>query len=197
MPVILNNGSKEMFMWLDPSQQDWTPELQTLLKPFDAELECYPVPKEVGKVGNDSASFIVPLQENKQSINNFFANQKKSPNVQSPSLENGIDKNKSQSSLSVEDNKRQNSQSLEPKKSSPQPSTGKRDTKSRNDEEANHPDEKRSKIHTTPSSSPIKSSMNKSKGMLNTKKHSSPAKSSPEKQAVGDGSMKITSFFSK
>ncbi|GKT90415.1 DUF159 domain protein [Colletotrichum tofieldiae] len=76
MPVILDPGSKEIKIWLDPKRREWSKELQSLLKPFDGELECYPVSKEVGKVGNNSPSFIIPVasKENKSNIANFFAN---------------------------------------------------------------------------------------------------------------------------
>ncbi|KAL2005601.1 hypothetical protein VTN00DRAFT_10094 [Thermoascus crustaceus] len=74
MPVILEPGSDAMKTWLDPARVNWSKELQSLLKPYEGELECYPVPKEVGKVGNNSPDFIIPLQENKKSIANFFAN---------------------------------------------------------------------------------------------------------------------------
>lgn len=75
MPVILNNGSEALRTWLDPARHEWTKELQSLLKPFDGELEVYPVSKDVGKVGNNSPTFIVPLdsKENKSNIANFFA----------------------------------------------------------------------------------------------------------------------------
>ena len=79
MPVILENGSEEIRTWLDPSRSEWSKELQSLLKPFHGELECYPVSKDVGKVGNNSPSFIVPVasSENKNNIANFFGNTKK------------------------------------------------------------------------------------------------------------------------
>lgn len=75
MPVILDPGSEEMRMWLDPERYEWSKELQGLLKPFRGELEVYPVAKEVGKVGNNSPSFVVPVAstENKANIANFFA----------------------------------------------------------------------------------------------------------------------------
>lgn len=84
MPVILDHGSEKMRRWLDPSRYEWSKELQDILKPFDGELEVYPVSKEVGKVGNNSPSFIIPIasKENKSNIANFFANakgSKKSP----------------------------------------------------------------------------------------------------------------------
>ena len=80
MPVILNNGSDDLWTWLDPKRTEWTKELQSLLKPFDGELECYAVNKEVGKVGNNSPDFIVPVasSKNKSNIANFFANAERS-----------------------------------------------------------------------------------------------------------------------
>ncbi|OAL75085.1 hypothetical protein A7D00_0683 [Trichophyton violaceum] len=74
MPVILDPGSKAMAAWLDLHTTTWTKELQSLLKPYEGELETYPVSKDVGKVGNNSPSFIVPLdsKENKSNIANFF-----------------------------------------------------------------------------------------------------------------------------
>lgn len=79
MPVILENGSDAIRTWLDPKRSEWSKELQSLLKPFDGELECYPVCKEVGKVGNNSPAFIVPVAstENKNNIANFFSSAKK------------------------------------------------------------------------------------------------------------------------
>jgi putative SOS response-associated peptidase YedK len=77
MPVILEPGSKELFSWLDPKKYEWSKELQSILKPWDGELEMYPVDQAVGKVGNNSPSFIVPINstENKKHIANFFNNQ--------------------------------------------------------------------------------------------------------------------------
>ncbi len=75
MPVIFENGSNDIKTWLDPKRYTWSKELQSLLRPTDTELECYPVSKEVGKVGNNSPSFIIPVasSENKSNIANFFA----------------------------------------------------------------------------------------------------------------------------
>ena len=80
MPVILENGSEQIRTWLDPNRSKWSKELQSLLKPFDGELECYPVSQGVGKVGNNSPMFIVPVAsaENKHNIANFFSNAQKS-----------------------------------------------------------------------------------------------------------------------
>ncbi|KAH9900080.1 DUF159-domain-containing protein [Xylariomycetidae sp. FL2044] len=75
MPVILENGSEDVHKWLDPKRHEWSPELQSLLRSYEGELEVYPVSKDVGKVGNNSPTFIVPIdsKENKSNIANFFA----------------------------------------------------------------------------------------------------------------------------
>jgi hypothetical protein len=75
MPVILENGSEELRTWLDPNRSTWSKDLQILLKPFKGELDMYPVSKDVGKVGNNSPNFIIPVasSENKSNIANFFA----------------------------------------------------------------------------------------------------------------------------
>ncbi|KAK0644397.1 hypothetical protein B0T16DRAFT_513867 [Cercophora newfieldiana] len=74
MPVILEQGSEGLRRWLDPGRAEWSKELQGLLKPWEGELEVYPVSKEVGKVGNNSPSFVIPVasRENKRNIANFF-----------------------------------------------------------------------------------------------------------------------------
>ncbi|KAH6633312.1 hypothetical protein C7974DRAFT_462885 [Boeremia exigua] len=79
MPVILDNGSDAVRIWLDPNRTEWNQDLQALLKPYDSELECFPVSKDVGKVGNNSPSFIIPVDsaQNKSNIANFFGNQRK------------------------------------------------------------------------------------------------------------------------
>ncbi|KAF1931434.1 DUF159-domain-containing protein [Didymella exigua CBS 183.55] len=79
MPVILDNGSEAIRTWLDPTRTEWSKDLQSLLKPYEGELECYPVSKDVGKVGNNSPSFLIPIDsaENRNNIANFFGNQRK------------------------------------------------------------------------------------------------------------------------
>ncbi|KAK4148962.1 embryonic stem cell-specific 5-hydroxymethylcytosine-binding protein [Chaetomidium leptoderma] len=75
MPVILDPGSEALWRWLDPGRSEWSKDLQAVLRPFAGELEVYPVSKEVGKVGNNSPSFVIPVasRENKGNIANFFA----------------------------------------------------------------------------------------------------------------------------
>lgn len=78
MPVILDPTSEAAKIWLDPERNKWSKELQSILKPYEGELECYPVNRDVGKVGNNSPDFIVPIdsKQNKKNIANFFGNAK-------------------------------------------------------------------------------------------------------------------------
>ena len=55
MPVILSDPA-DISLWL--SAAPWNKEIQSLLRPFEGKLDCYAVPKEVGKVQNDSSDFI-------------------------------------------------------------------------------------------------------------------------------------------
>lgn len=74
MPAILSNP-EDIAAWLDTSTGQWSPKLATLLKPFEGELEIYPVPREVGKVGTQSADYLKPVSERKGNIASFFAKQ--------------------------------------------------------------------------------------------------------------------------
>jgi hypothetical protein len=78
MPVILEADGQELKDWLDPTNAGWSKEMQCLLRPFNGELECYPVDKDVGKVGNNSPLFVVPVdsKDNKKNIANFFSTQR-------------------------------------------------------------------------------------------------------------------------
>jgi putative SOS response-associated peptidase YedK len=78
MPVILEPDSQGLKDWLDPTNNGWSKELQNLLRPYSGELDCYPVDKDVGKVGNNSPLFVVPVdsKDNKKNIANFFSTQR-------------------------------------------------------------------------------------------------------------------------
>ncbi|KAJ3518669.1 hypothetical protein NMY22_g13558 [Coprinellus aureogranulatus] len=87
-PVFLTNKTA-LDAWLDTSSQSWTKELsQFVLKPYHDEsvpLECYQVPKEVGKIGNESPTFIEPVANRKDGIQAMFAKQKQAKPSGSPS----------------------------------------------------------------------------------------------------------------
>ncbi|KAM0343102.1 hypothetical protein ACHAPU_008850 [Fusarium lateritium] len=108
MPVILEPGSSAMSTWLDPSRSQWTDELQSLLKPLDGSLDVYTVPKDVGKVGNNSPTFIIPLdsKENKSNIKNFFQSKgQKKDDVAEETHSKGTDTGRVDSSDATKDTK--------------------------------------------------------------------------------------------
>ncbi|KAF5314409.1 hypothetical protein D9619_011839 [Psilocybe cf. subviscida] len=87
-PVILTSHDALM-QWLDTSSQTWTPELSKMVQPygdkFASQLQCYAVPKEVGKVGTESSTFIEPVAARKDGIAAMFAKQeKKAPFLRKP-----------------------------------------------------------------------------------------------------------------
>ncbi|RIB04214.1 hypothetical protein C2G38_2254495 [Gigaspora rosea] len=73
MPVILENDSDCLTKWLDPNIR-WCSEFEELLKPYEGELECYPVSQDVGNVSNDYPSLINPIT--KTNITTFFSGKK-------------------------------------------------------------------------------------------------------------------------
>ncbi|KAJ6542590.1 hypothetical protein B0H19DRAFT_303476 [Mycena capillaripes] len=73
-PVILHTA-EALNSWLDTSQK-WGPDLVKLLAPTTCALDCYQVPKEVGKVGTESSTFIQPVANRKDGIQAMFAKQK-------------------------------------------------------------------------------------------------------------------------
>lgn len=91
-PVILSTR-EALDAWLDTSSQTWTPALSKLVEPpysdESAPLECFAVPKEVGKVGTESSTFIEPVAQRKDGIAAMFKKQEikqdKKPGVQSSS----------------------------------------------------------------------------------------------------------------
>ncbi|KAF8531689.1 hypothetical protein BDD12DRAFT_902822 [Trichophaea hybrida] len=85
MPVILE--PEEIRKWLDPAVFQWNDRLQRLLKPFEGELTVYPVTQEVGKVGNNSPSFVIPVNERKDGIRNAFGRQKEMASTPKPKHE--------------------------------------------------------------------------------------------------------------
>jgi putative SOS response-associated peptidase YedK len=207
MPVIFDNGSDAIRTWLDPARTEWNSELQSLLKPYEGELECYPVSKDVGKVGNSSPSFLVPINSaaNKNNIANFFGNQQKAakPKADEKSrikVEHDDDETRATTDRveSTEDNA--------PLPIPATPEQAKLESKSikreRDDDYAtdngteSEPHNKRNK--PTVSASPVTK--------IPVKKTSTPAKKqgtrsatsngSAAKTSKADGSRKITSFFS-
>jgi SOS response associated peptidase (SRAP) len=182
MPVILDAGSEAMKTWLNPETTKWSKELQSLLIPYQGELECYPVSKDVGKVGNNSPDFIVPInsKENKKNIANFFGNAKKDGNAK-PKVEieqDAAENSRTKSHESTKDN-------------APLPilekeviSTGMKRARSPDGWEA---------FKSIKPKTPTKQVAKKSRSA--TKNEPSGKISSPAKKA--DGTQRITNFFNK
>ena len=181
MPVILEPKSDAWNAWLDPKRTSWSKDLQAALKPYEGDLECYQVPKEVGKVGNNSPDFIVPVdsKENKSNIANFFANAKKKPE---PAKDEGDDvaaKKENDEERPVAGIKREHSDGAE---------------------DAANEESKKLRTEYSPQSSPVKPSPQgsapKQKQMHSATHNQKPLKKAEPKKA-SDGTPRITSFFSK
>ncbi|KAG6855969.1 hypothetical protein H0H87_008910 [Tephrocybe sp. NHM501043] len=87
-PVILSTRAA-LDAWLDTSSQSWTSELSKLVQPFsdpDHPLECYQVPKEVGRVGTESPTFIEPVVKRKDGIQAMFSKLASKPSTSQPRL---------------------------------------------------------------------------------------------------------------
>ncbi|GAA6013447.1 hypothetical protein JCM10207_008849 [Rhodosporidiobolus poonsookiae] len=75
MPAILENHA-EVEAWL--ANDGWNDKAKALIRPYEGKLECYAVDKGVGKVGNESKSYIQPVASKKGSLDTLFAKQAKS-----------------------------------------------------------------------------------------------------------------------
>jgi hypothetical protein len=222
MPVILDNGSDAIRTWLDPARTEWSKDLQALLKPYDGALECYPVSKDVGKVGNNSPSFLVPIDsaENKNNIANFFGNQRKA--AKSKTDEQAVDKTEhdlndsttQDGSVKIEhdvDETRATTNRVEgtednaplpvpanPKSNPIEPLIGiKRERNEAEDDSSTaalEPPEKMRK--SAPSASPAKKASPTKTPAKKQGTRSATSNGSAAKASKGDGSQKITSFFS-
>jgi len=203
MPVILENGSDQIRTWLDPGRSEWSKELQSLLKPFDGELECYPVSKEVGKVGNNSPTFIVPVAsaDNPNNIANFFSAAKESAKGDEEKGEikkeetevkekgsSGVIKEEDESRATVEYSSTEDNAPLPV----PMDHADKKGVKREHEEAKDEPAAKavkREYTHKSPTKSPQKTVGRKSKSATSN----GTLKGSAEKSS--EGSQKITSFY--
>ncbi|RVX71229.1 hypothetical protein B0A52_04803 [Exophiala mesophila] len=222
MPVILDPNTDEMKLWLNPAKNKWSKELQAILRPFDGELECYPVDKDVGKVGNNSASFIVPVdsKENKKNIANFFGNaanklQKtktttKTTTVADPGEETKVKKEAGEVRDTVDHNGREDNAPLPVPKNQDSVGASVGDKRSAQDEDDDDQDlksgrdqhsVKQIKLSTSPSPSPAKSfsptklsTAKKPRSAISNKDNT--LKTSPSKKQE-PGTQRITNFFTK
>lgn len=84
MPALLVTPDV-IFTWLDPTTTAWTFKLQDLLQPFTGDLEIYPVTKEVGKVGKNDRSFVLPRVSNHKSNIKYWFGKRAEDTVKSKS----------------------------------------------------------------------------------------------------------------
>jgi hypothetical protein len=207
MPVILEDAAA-IQEWLSPERTSWSSELQSLLKPYGKELEIYPVPKEVGKVGNDSASFVVPLdsKENKNNIKNFFGGAKKK--VETKVKEEGAEeeeaKVKKEGTEEEEAKVKKEEEHVENKVAEnnaplplPKVEEGESSTAGVKRTAAELPQSPRKQVKIE-SSSPAKHSPSKSSSSKKSATRSATSNTPKKKKpAKADGNKKITSFFGK
>ena len=195
MPVILDPGSKALSTWLDPGRYEWTAELQSLLKPYSGELEVYPVTQEVGKVGNNSPNFVIPVasKENKNNIANFFAkgakkNAEKKAGLDTTADEKTITAAKDQTSIEPVDDVG----------SDPNDSRKADQTPGLKREAPSSPTRDEPPLKKVATSSPFKSpTKEKQQGRGKISATSNASKSPSKKKMAEPGSQKITSFFTK
>ncbi len=203
MPVILDPGSDEMKMWLDPERNKWSKELQSILQPYKGELECYPVSKDVGKVGNNSADFIVPIdsKENKKNIANFFGGSSKSSKKQKAGpTEQGTKRMTRLRIEQEEDEDRETKDHDGSENNAPVPVLPEEARDAKGMKRQHSPDEetstKAAKLEKSPKRGKQASSMPSSRKTRSaTSNGTLPKNESPKKSA--DGSQRITSFFVK
>jgi hypothetical protein len=205
MPVILENGSEDIKTWLDPKRHTWSKELQSLLRPSETELECYPVSKEVGKVGNNSPNFIIPVasSENKSNIANFFAKGATKPESKPSSAKIKSESPKKEELFTQikqeegEDRKTVDHDGSEDHAPLPVPKEVTKHGIKRELDDVPDSEEKPKKIPRT-SASPSKASSPPMKPARKTRSATSNNTASPSKTSGKDkGSQKITSFFGK
>jgi len=177
-----------------------------LLVPFKGEVETYPVSKDVGKVGNNSPNFIIPVasSENKANIANFFAKGKTKPGSttkpESPKTMKS-EKATQEFSTKVEHEPREDRKTVDhdgKEDNAPLPVQKSEDKKGikreLEDLEDDKPPAKVSKIsENTSQDTPPSKSAPKTRSATSNKKASSPTKPVNKEK----GSQKITSFFGK
>ncbi|KAG6839712.1 hypothetical protein C0991_012393 [Blastosporella zonata] len=178
-PVILSTRAA-LDAWLDTSSHSWTPELSKLVQPFSDPthpLQCYQVPKEIGKVGTESPTFIEPITNRKDGIQAMFSKQTTKPKLFPPK--------RSRSPITIEDT----------------PPTKKAKTAEDSDIEVLDEPPTSSKPKPTPTSSPPKSPSKRKPTKVTppSSSHPTPFPNPPAQTKSKDApsNTKLESFFRK
>jgi putative SOS response-associated peptidase YedK len=192
MPVIFNPGDDAIHTWLDPHRNTWTKELQSLLKPWNGELEIYAVSKDVGKVGNNSPSFIVPIdsEQNKNNIANFFSKTSAKPEAVKKEPAEDVQQEAEDVRRESKDVKQESSHEDIPLSPQKRPL-----------DEGDEADSPAKKIPRPPEPEPEKKDPPASPAKTTRKSRSATSNGtvtkSPAKKDAAAGSQRITSFFGK
>jgi len=201
MPVIFDNGSDAIRTWLDPERYEWNEELQPLLKPYQGELDIYPVSKDVGKVGNNSPSFIIPLDsaENKSNIANFFGNQKKKAKEGEAKqniikAEETVEEKDVNVKHEAEETRGTTNEEVS-ENNAPLPSSPRGIKREHSKDDENEAEAKARKISPEATRAPNKSPTKTGRKMKSATSNGSVSRSSPLK--AEKGTQKITNFFGK
>ena len=196
---MILDGSKQVRTWLDPGRWEWSKELQSLLKPYLGELECYAVSKEVGKVGNNSPAFIIPVAsaENKSNIANFFSNsqspiKKGYEEVAVKKEEIKVEKDEEEKRQTVEKSRTEDNAPMPgPEAESPTQPLGLKRERSEDEDNLEFPVKKSSKGPSR-AKTPEKSSRRKTRSATSNKTIRKGSTTT-----ASDGSQRITNFFNK
>ncbi|GAA5983529.1 hypothetical protein JCM11641_005839 [Rhodosporidiobolus odoratus] len=138
MPAILASF-EEIQLWL--SDSPWNDGVKALIRPYESQVECYPVDQGVGKVGNESPDFIKPVAAKKGSLDALFAKQKSASSPSKPSSStNPKPSSASPSSILEQKVKAQSSSPSSPSASTSKPKT-KTMKEEENEDETMNPDE--------------------------------------------------------
>ena len=215
MPVILEQGSEAIKTWLDPGRAEWSRELQQLMKPYQGELELYPVDKAVGKVGNNSPSFVVPIdsKDNKKNIANFFGAQKKEAKGSEKTIEKteqDVAKDGTEVKREADEGRETEVKTEASETNAPLPKPAEESTESLArgikreasdddiDTETKDTSSKKTKLDDTPPDKSTTTSPQKvPQSSRRTRSATSNAATSKSPVKAGDGSKKITSFFGR
>ncbi|KAF8154077.1 DUF159-domain-containing protein [Crassisporium funariophilum] len=181
-PVFLSDRFA-LARWLDTSSQTWTPELTKMVQPYSdtsTPLECYAVPREVGKVGTESPSFIEPITNRKDGIEAMFSKQKRMQATPSPSKGSSSPPGKRKHESSPSPSKERGATRPLSFKDSPSPS---KRLKSDHGDDSNQPEDAKTEVA---SKSVVKPRASPSKRKPAKKEHPPPKNNT-----------KISSFFGK
>jgi len=195
-PVILSTNER-LEAWLDTSK-GWHKGLHEILLPNDGkQLECYPVPKEVGRVGTNSSDFVKPIAQRTGGIEALFAKRRAKSTPQTNSNETSPSKSIEEGSTLKRPIDVGSPPPMSPGKSPSKKQKVKLDTGTKRrltDNSDNQDDAAESKKQKMDESHSSNGNSEKSDGFRKKKKVKA-SSASPSKLVKPNDDQKITSFF--